>query len=140
MNNEYWMRIASMMAEKSDDPSTKVGAVIAKFNEDTQENEMVSWGYNDLCPGTPYSAWADRETKYRHVIHAEMMAIQRAGVRTKDATIYTTKHPCRHCALHIAAAGFNKVVCPAETCDRWINEALEAAAIFDRAGIELVYI
>lgn len=52
-------------------------------------------------------------TEYGRVVHAEMealLACSRAGISSKDATLYCTTFPCHNCAKHIIAAGIKQVV------------------------------
>lgn len=51
-------------------------------------------------------------TEYGRDVHAEMEAISccaRNGIRTRDATLYTTTFPCHNCAKHIVGAGIREV-------------------------------
>lgn len=51
-------------------------------------------------------------TEYGRVVHAEMEAMlscARAGISTKDATLYGTTYPCHNCAKHIIATGITRV-------------------------------
>jgi dCMP deaminase len=136
--DEYFMGVAKLSAERSKDPSTRVGACIIN-----QDNRIVGVGYN----GTP-TGWDDKEfewgrdgdwleTKYPYVIHAELNAILNATQNLKGCTMYVTMHSCNECAKAIAQSGIKKVIYDddkyydSETC-------VAARKIFDRLGIENV--
>lgn len=96
---------------KSNDPNTKVGAVLLAQNR--LGKYMVSArGHNHIVDkGDPASF--DRPLKYDRVIHAEVMAIAEAarmGVGTFRAIVYVTHPPCKECAKLIRAAGVIAVV------------------------------
>ncbi|UAA40041.1 dCMP deaminase family protein [Paraneptunicella aestuarii] len=52
-------------------------------------------------------------TEFGRIVHAEMEALlscSRAGVSTKDTTLYCTTFPCHNCAKHIIGSGVKRVV------------------------------
>lgn len=52
-------------------------------------------------------------TEYGRSIHAEMEAMlscARAGISTRNSTLFTTTFPCHNCAKHIVDAGIKRVV------------------------------
>ncbi len=106
--DDWALGMAAATAERSRDPSTKVGAVIVR-----PDKSVVSVGYN----GFPRSMkddpawWADRPQKYDRVIHAEMNAILQAKESVMGCTLYITHPPCKDCAKHVAAAGIVRIVC-----------------------------
>lgn len=91
---ETYFKIAKVVSERSDDPHTKVGAVLVK------NGVVIGTGYN----GTPRGFkkqfdWTSSE-KYNYVIHAEMNAVanaQSVGVSVVGADIYLTLSPCHDC-------------------------------------------
>lgn len=98
MNRPSWketfFEIAKVVAKRSKDPHTKVGAVLVK------DGRVIGIGYN----GEPRNFkldfnWNSSE-KYTYVIHAELNAISNAaaiGANVKDADIYLTLSPCHEC-------------------------------------------
>ena len=101
--DRFGMELAETVARKSKDPSTKVGAVLMD-----QDNNVVSVGYN----GFPRHVrdyedrYADRETKYKFVVHAELNAVLRSkAIDTDVLTLYCTLSPCNECAKAIIQAG-----------------------------------
>jgi dCMP deaminase len=100
--------MAYLVAMKSNDPNTKVGAIIT-----TKNNEIISTGYNGFPRGfnNTDDRWL-RENKYNYVEHAEKNAIYNAariGVSTKDCTIYVNMKPCHECIKGIIQAGINLI-------------------------------
>lgn len=109
--DECMMRMAHVIAERSKDPSTQNGAVVA-----TDENVIVGVGYNGWPRGIDSSAlpW-EREgdfekTKYAYVCHAEENAIYNANNSTRDCKIYCTLFPCNECAKTIIQNGIREVI------------------------------
>lgn len=88
------LSVARMIAETySKDPSTKVGAMVLGSDGETAEKAgRFVRGADD----SPY-LYANREVKYRHIVHAEMNAIAnaaRVGAKLKGAVWYVTECPC----------------------------------------------
>ena len=86
--------IAKIVAERSLDPHTKVGAVIVK------NGVVVGTGYNGAPRGFKLRFNWYSDEKYLYVIHAEMNAIanaQASGVSVVGADIYLTLSPCHDC-------------------------------------------
>jgi dCMP deaminase len=112
--NCHWdvrfMRLAHEVAGWSKDPSRKIGAVI------TRDRRVLCTGYNGFPMGIADSieALADREYKYRNIIHGEMNAIfnaSREGISLEGSTLYVTTLPCcPECAKGIVQSGIRRVV------------------------------
>jgi dCMP deaminase len=108
--DDYFLDIAELVALRSKDPSTKVGAVIVR------DKIICSTGYN----GFPRKVNDNIQTRYNKpekylwTIHAEENAIfnaARAGNKIEDAVLYVTPlSPCSSCALSISQAGIKEVV------------------------------
>jgi len=102
-----FLEMAQVVAKRSKDPSTKVGAVIADAS-----HVIVSVGFNG--PPAPMNdaivPWHERPLKYSYVIHAEMNAIL-FGLASRgkltDCTLYTTEFPCSKCVLFLAHSCVN---------------------------------
>ncbi len=105
-----FLALAEHVASWSKDPSTKVGAVIARHKTE------LAMGYNGFPTRiVDTDEWLnDRPTKYRYVIHAEMNAILKAGKEGRNiegATLYLWPlPPCAECAKMILAAGITRVI------------------------------
>jgi len=91
---DTYFEIAKIIAKRSKDPHTKVGAVIVK------DNHILGVGYNGEPRNFSYEFdWHSKE-KYQYVIHAEMNAITNAttiGANVVGADIYLTLSPCTEC-------------------------------------------
>lgn len=113
--NQMWLQMAFVVAQRSKDPNTKVGAVVV-----SSDNRRCTVGYNGFPAGLfdHKRTWNNRDTegkeacKYDLVIHAEMNAILNAPFNLTDFTLYCTHFPCMHCAKHIVQAGIRKIVTP----------------------------
>ncbi len=106
------MSIAILSAQRSKDPSSKVGACIV-----SDEHRVLSLGYNGMPSGIDETkiSWerqADSEldTKYPYVCHAELNAILNSNHNLKNSTCYVTLFPCNECAKAIIQSGIKKVV------------------------------
>ena len=130
--------LAFHIADWSKDPSTKVGAVIARPN-----NTICSTGYNGFPRGfdDSDSIYADRDAKIARVVHAEMNAILTAPEPVNGYTLYCTLMPCGPCMLHVIQSGIKKVYCPMYSRDedlRWqFDTAVQYAA---EAGIDVLVV
>lgn len=138
--DERFMDMAHLVATWSKDPSTKVAAVCV------DGNRVVSLGFNGFPRGTDDSPelYADRERKYKRVLHAEQNAIAFANRDLAGCTIYVTHAPCSRCVAQIIQAGITQVVCPNPWADndymsRWRDDVLETEAMCREAGVDLVY-
>lgn len=106
---EWFFKIMYLVAEKSKDPKTKIGAILVK------ERRIISTGYNGFCIGVNDDVpkrWV-RPEKYTWVSHAERNAIYLAaaeGISTRGSVMYTNGTPCNDCAKAIIQAGVSKVV------------------------------
>ena len=117
---------------------TKVGALV--LNE---RGEVAGTGYNGFARGVPDlpSLYADRETKYQLVRHAEANALAVAGASARGGTLYSTHPPCSHCASDAVQAGIRRVVYiepVGEFSDRWGASMRCAQWQFDETRVEVV--
>lgn len=132
-----FMKMALVIADRSKDPSTQVGAIIV-----SGDNRILSAGYN----GTPKGINDDEfpwgrgdgspgclDSKYPFVVHAERNAVlnfRGVGTQLEGSTIYVTHFPCGECAKEIVQAGVSEVV----YLDKHNFEEV-ARIIFDAAGV-----
>jgi dCMP deaminase len=108
--DQYFMTMAYLVAMKSKDPSTKVGAVVVG-----PDKEIRATGYNGLPRGVADRnyRYEDREYKLLAVNHAEENAILHCalnGVSASGCTLYSPWKPCSHCTKMIIQAGIKEVV------------------------------
>lgn len=110
----YFMSLAYLVAMKSKDRRTRVGAVVVGPN-----NEIRSTGYNSFPRGMNDGIELRRTQPLKHLFfeHAERNAIYNAarmGTPLKDCRIYLPFMPCSDCARGIVQAGLIEVVLHAE--------------------------
>ena len=113
--DETFIEMAEVVAKRSKDPSTQVGACIV-----SSENKILSLGYNGAPRGWndtsfPWSRDSDNplDTKYPFVIHAERNAVLNfSGIHSQlnGSKIYVTHFPCNECAKEIAQVGISEVI------------------------------
>lgn len=107
--DEYFLRMADLVSEKSKDRSTKVGAVIVG-----EDHEVRSTGYNGFPRGINDGVEDrhERPAKYAWTEHAERNAIYNAarnGTHLLGSTMYISAwFPCADCARAVIQAG---IVC-----------------------------
>lgn len=104
--HDMFMQIAEVVAKRSKDPHTKVGAVIVK------DNHILGIGYNAEPRGFSYDFdWHSKE-KYDYVIHAELNAIANStyfGNSIAGSTIYLTLSPCSECMKLLIQYGIGTI-------------------------------
>ena len=136
--DDWWLGLAEYVSTRSKDPSTQVGAVIAR------DKEFISFGYNGFPPQIEDKKewYEDRETKYRLVIHAEANAIlNNRGMDLRGAACYTFPlTPCGECAKLLVAAGIRRVVAriglDVREEQRDPAKIKQATEVFDKAGVD----
>lgn len=132
--DELFIKLAFINAQKSKDPSTKVGCVIVG-----QDNAVLSMGFNGFPRGVKETTnnidiydesglivgcasgklldrW-NRPEKYSWVEHAERNAIYNAarhGICTLGAKAYLNfePHPCADCTRALIQAGIVEIIGP----------------------------
>lgn len=128
---------ADWMASRSKDPGRKVGAIILR-----PDNTIASAGYNGFPRKVKddLEMLADKPTKLRRTVHAELNAILTAREPLHGYTIYVSPlHPCSQCAAAIIQAGITRVVARigSDGGEGWRESFAEAAEMFGEAGIDL---
>ena len=140
--HQFFLREAYSFAQAcSEDTVTKTGVVIVE----PDLAHIVSYGANHFPLGlsqTPEQV-ADREWKYKHIIHAETAAIFNAGRRgsaTEGTIMYMPWMSCTPCATAIVDAGIKKLVGHRElimkTPERWQESINYALSLLERCGVE----
>ena len=136
--DEYFMKIATLVAERSTCRRHHVGAVIVR------DKRILTTGYNGAAVGLKdcLELGCLREQNnipsgQRHeicrAIHAEQNAIIQAGlhgININNATIYCTHPPCILCAKMLANAMVTRFVSYGEYPDE------EAKKLLKEAGME----
>jgi len=135
----YLRRAVGFGMHRSDDPRTRVGAVV-KFGGDPSD---VIFGANRLPEGVRFiEARRLPPHKSRYIEHAErdvLFACARDGIATKGAVMYAPWFACCDCARAIIAAGIREVVglasLRAMTPARWSNDIAAAHQMLEEAGV-----
>lgn len=134
--DECFMRMAHVISDRSKDPSTQAGSVVADA-----ENVVVGLGYNGFPRGidSDQLTW-EREggfldTKYAYVCHAEENAIYNANKSTKGCKIYCTLFPCNECAKTIIQNGVLEVIYESDKYNT-VDAFIVSRRLFDAAGIK----
>jgi dCMP deaminase len=137
--DEYFLKIAFLVAERSTCRRHHVGAVIVK------DRRLLTTGYNGAAAGVKdclvlgcLRDELDIPSGERHevcrAIHAEQNAIIQAGlhgVSVEGATMYCTHPPCILCAKMLVNARIKRFV----TCGNYPDKA--ALELFKEAGVQL---
>jgi dCMP deaminase len=118
----FFMKMVYLIADKSKDPSSKIGALIINDN-----NQIVKIGYNGFPVNVNDSILTryQRPEKYQYTAHAEANAIffaARDGVKTENCKIYTNMLCCIECAKAVIQSGIKKVVYHKQYYDIWMND------------------
>ena len=116
--DEYFMRIAEVVATRANCSRRKVAAVVVS------DHRIISTGYNGTprnvkncfeggCPRCAGKVPSGSSLEECICVHAEQNAICQAayyGIRLAGSTIYVTISPCLTCAKLIVNAGIREVV------------------------------
>jgi dCMP deaminase len=109
--DETFMLMTDLIAVRSKDPSTQVGACIV--NDD---NVVVGLGYNGFPRGCSDDKlpWAREgktvDSKYAYVVHAEANALLNANADVEGCRIYTNLYPCNECAKLLIQKGIKEII------------------------------
>jgi dCMP deaminase len=144
--DDYYIKMAELVASKSKDKSTKVGAVIVG-----EDNEVRSTGYNGFprhVNDTTEQRHA-RPDKYAFTEHAERNAIYnaaRVGIPLNGCTLYLNWEPCpcTDCTRAVIQSGIKRIVGPnipfGGVSSHWKKDFSHSVEMLDEARIERVYI
>ena len=116
--DEWFMRMVYIIASKSKDRSSKIGAVIVN------NNQIVKVGYNGFPMGVDddIAIRHDRPLKYSFVSHAESNAIffaARDGAKTDGCSMYTNGLCCVECAKAVIQSGIKNLIYHRQFQDKW---------------------
>lgn len=134
---EIATQVACVMASRSEDPWTQVGAVAL-----TSDNRIIATAYNGLLPGVEWQTLRislvndgkdPREARLPFMVHAEQNLC--SLIKRGEATwCVTTVCPCPSCLLLLACHGMKKIVYLSDYGRD--NRAIEIAKFYN---IELRY-
>ena len=124
-DNQMYMRIAQIAAERSYAKRLKVGCVIVK------NHSIISFGWNGMPTG--YDNCCEMEVDGKLVTRPEVQHAKLAenGYSSKDAAIFITHSPCIHCALLIQKCGISQVFY------HELYRSREGLDFLERAGIKV---
>ena len=128
--DETYFAIADIIAKRSKDPRTKVGAVLVK------EKSVIGLGYNSEPRHSVLEFNWCTEEKYKHVVHAEVNAVanaSRLGINCVDADIYITHSPCTNCINTLIQHGIKRIFYRKPYTDFEISKKIAKGA-----GIEFI--
>lgn len=134
-----FLALAEHVAGWSKDPSTQTGAVVVDA-----DRRVVSVGFNGLARGVDDdpARYADRDTKYKLIVHCERNAILFARRDLTGCTLYTWPFmSCSVCAGMVIQSGITRVVAPelaADKRERWAADMALAETQFREAGVTVV--
>lgn len=134
----FWLNLAEIVSNYSNDPYTKVGCVIV-----SRQRVLVSAGFNTVPEGINFQE-TTREEKNRVATHAEDHALSISGPLGAGATAYLWPvEPCRGCAEKLVKAGIHSVVAPidesSDVFKRWLENLLESREVFEKGGVRKLY-
>jgi len=140
--DELFMRHAYLIATKSKDQRTKIGAVLVR------DRHVISEGYNGLpagvCDCKPERQ--ERPEKYFWFEHAERNSIfvcARYGHKTEGAMMYTQGVPCADCTRAVIQAGVKEIVVHKQWenfenefyWEKWIESCKRSNQMLEEAGV-----
>jgi dCMP deaminase len=145
--DRHFLDLSLHHSRLSKDQSTRVGSVIVG-----PDREILSAGFNGFPRGIADTAerLADRETKLKLMVHAEMNAVlaaARTGMRLKGCTMYLCATddsgmiwggpPCTRCVVEIIQVGISEIVTyPIKAIpSRWHADLSFARELIAEAGI-----
>lgn len=101
---DYALMLAAVAATRSEDPRTKVGAVVLRA-----DGSVAATGYNG-APANVNLPWDDENAVRLFSIHAEINALRYCLPREiAGGLIAVTRRPCPACCASIAAFGIRNV-------------------------------
>lgn len=133
-----YMLMARIVAKRSKDPNTQVGAVIV-----SDTDRILSVGYNGFPNGCsddefPWGREGEEiNTKYPYTCHSELNAILnfRGDLKAlSGSTLYVTLFPCHECAKAIIQTGIKHVVYLSNKY-KDTDDFKEACYMFNAAGV-----
>ena len=135
--DEYFIKLAALVAERSTCLRHNIGAVIVK------DKRVIAGGYNGSARGAPNCSEVGClknelgiKTGTGHeicrAVHAEMNAIIQGaihGISVYGSTMYCTHTPCTLCARMIVNAGIKRVVSYHNYSDESARKFLEQSGV-----------
>ncbi|MCK5624854.1 CMP deaminase [Candidatus Pacearchaeota archaeon] len=141
--DDYFMSMVYLVASKSKDERTHIGAIIVGENK-----EVVSLGYNSFPRGLNdnISKRQEKPEKDYWFEHAERNAIYNAtliGTSLNGCKMYTNGIPCMDCARGIVQSGILEVIVDKKWNESNTGDDLEHSKrtiqMFKETGVKLRY-
>lgn len=141
--DQYFMTLCYIVATKSKDQRTNIGAVIVG-----PDNEIRSTGYNSFVRGIndEVPERQEKPEKYFWFEHSERNSIYNAarmGLSTKGCKMYTQGIPCADCARAVIQAGLSEVIVHTPWNDlnseKWQESGKRSLTMFEEAGVKVRY-
>lgn len=135
--DELFMSMVFLVASKSKDVHTHVGAVIVD-----DMNIVRSVGYNGFPRGLDDEVQErlERPEKYSWMVHAELNAILNARTSVSRCRMYTNGIPCVDCAKAIIQSGIREIIVHKDWGDFNNNWNVDKTlCMFEEVGIHLRY-
>ena len=145
--DEYFMRHVYLVATKSKDFRTKIGAVLVL------DKRIISEGYNGICRCvlddiSHVSERYERPEKYFWQEHAERNSFYNCsynGITTNGSILYTNGIPCSECARAVIQCGVKEVIVHKQWqefeqkfyWEKFIESAKRSKIMFDEADIKI---
>ena len=138
----WFMKHVYLTAEKSKDPSSKIGAVMVR------DKRIISSGFNGFPTGVKDlpERYNDRETKYAMVVHAEenaCLTAARFGIVTCGSSLYTQAIPCNECSKAIIQCEIKEIIIHRRwpsMIKKWTESAEISKIMLEEAGINIRYV
>ena len=135
--DEYFMKAAILVSERSTCLRRRVGAVL------TKDKQILATGYNGApknvthcdvtgCLRQKLGIPSGQRHEICRGLHAEQNVILQAaqfGVSTRESTLYITNTPCSICAKMIINAGIKEVVVLGDYPDKMALDFLKEVGI-----------
>ena len=135
--DQYFMNMAYLVAMKSKDQRTWIGAVIVGV-----DNEIISTGFNSFPRGINDhdETRQEKPEKYFWFEHGERNAVYNAariGVSTKGCKMYTQGIPCAECARACIQAGIIEIIVDKKVNMNsiWKDSQTRSAKMLQEAGV-----
>jgi dCMP deaminase len=139
--DSLFMNMVYLVAMKSKDQSTHIGAVIVG-----PDNEVRSVGFNSFPRGIndDVPERQQRPEKYHWFAHAEVNSVfnaAMAGTEVKGCKMYTNGIPCTGCVHAVINAGIREVIVDKRWNDgnynQWKEQAERTMVMFEEAGVKV---
>ena len=142
--NRYFLDMLPLIASRSKDPHTQMGAIIVG-----PKNEIRATGYNSFPRGIKDDVpeRLERPEKYLWIEHAErnsIFAAARVGVPLEGCKIYISALPCMNCSRAIIQSGITDIIVDGEFQEKYCSpqynpEQLKSIKLLEEAGVTVVY-